>query len=236
MDIDRIVENKFHILIGTPGRVFHILEIKKLKLEDLNILVLDEADILLNDNFKLETYGIYKYIPNDCQHILVSSTFSYSVLRLAMKFMNNPIKILAKREEVNSKYSSDFYLPVFLEENKFYALINFFENSNTHRSMIFCNTINKAIWLYNKLQNFNYQVGVLHGKMTQSERTSTFTKFMNFELKYLITTDVLSRGIDVHETILVINYDMPLNRDTYIHRMGRTGRYGRKVRSKFNRE
>ena len=189
---------------------------------------MDEADELLGKGFQDQIYEIYKYLPPGAQVVVVSATLPNSVLAVTRKFMNNPMKILVKRDEITLDGIKQFYVQVEKEEWKFDTLCDLYDSLTITQAVIFCNTKKKVNWLAESLKNANFSVVSMHGDMKQEERDKIMNEFRLGNSRVLISTDVWARGIDVQQVSLVINYDLPNDRENYIHRIGRSGRFGRK--------
>lgn len=147
---------------------------------------------------------------------------------MTKKFMNDPLKILVKRDELSLDGIKQFFIDVNKEEYKFATLCDLYDTLTITQSVIFCNTRKQVEWLADKMRENNFTVSHMHGHMPQKERDAIMEEFRSGESRVMITTDVWGRGLDVQQVSLVINYDLPLNREFYIHRIGRSGRYGRK--------
>jgi len=223
----RKLENGVHIVSGTPGRVFDMISRKSLRTRNIKMLVLDEADEMLR-GFKEQIYDVYRYLPHATQVVLVSATLTPDVLAMTKKFMNDPIRILVKRDEITLEGIKQFFVAVEKEEWKFDTLCDLYDTLTITQAVIFCNTRRKVDWLTNKMREANFTVASMHGDMPQSERDAIMKSFRDGENRVLITTDIWARGIDVQQVSLVINYDLPNNRELYIHRIGLSGRFGRK--------
>ena len=218
------------IIIGTIGRIYHMISDKKINLNNLKLIVLDEVDELLSDgiNDKLE------YIFNNSdltktQTVLISATITYNVFNLSKKVMTkNPIKILLKNDEIVINLISQFYLDIEIEDQKFDTLLDLYNLISAAQTIIFCNTIKKIEWLDEKLKENNFTITVIHSNMTQLERNNIVQEFRDGKTRLLLTTDLLSRGIDIPQVNMVINYDLPSNKEAYVHRIGRCGRFNKK--------
>lgn len=217
-----------NIVIGTLGRLNHLILYKKLNIKNLKMLAVDEADNILVDGVPNDLQKIYDIIPNDCQNILISATLSSNVFTLSDKLMDDPIKILLKKTEIAVDLISQFYVDVEEEEYKLDVLLDLYNIISSTQAIIFCNTIRKVTWLTEQLTEKNFSITTIHGKMSQSERNLVVEDFRNSKTRLLLTTDLLARGIDIPQVNLVINYDLPINKETYIHRIGRCGRFGKK--------
>jgi len=224
----RKLEYGQHIVSGTPGRVFDMISRRSLRTRNIKMLILDEADEMLNKGFKEQIYDVYRYLPPATQVVLVSATLTNDVLSMTKKFMSDPIRILVKRDELTLEGIKQFFVAVEKEEWKFDTLCDLYDTLTITQAVIFCNTRVKVDWLTDKMRKANFTVASMHGDMPQNEREEIMQSFRGGENRVLITTDIWARGIDVQQVSLVINYDLPNNRELYIHRIGRSGRFGRK--------
>eukprot|EP00794_Sanderia_malayensis_P011055 gene11055-12222_t len=222
------LEQGIHVIVGTPGRVFDMIERRKLNVNDIRMFVLDEADEMLSRGFKDQIYDIFKKLPPNIQVILLSATMPSDVLDVTTKFMREPIRILVKKEELTLEGIKQFFIAVDKEEWKLETLCDLYDTLSITQAVIFLNTRRKVDWLTEMMTKKDFTVSSLHGDMDQKERDLIMREFRSGSSRVLITTDLLSRGIDVQQVSLVINYDLPTNRESYIHRIGRSGRFGRK--------
>ena len=217
-----------HVVSGTPGRVADMIRRRNLRTRNIKMLVLDEADELLNRGFREQIYDVYRYLPPATQVVVVSATLPYDVLDMTTKFMTDPVRILVKRDELTLEGLKQYFIAVEKEEWKFDTLCDLYDTLTITQAVIFCNTRRKVDWLTDKMREANFTVSSMHGEMPQKERDSIMGEFRQGNSRVLISTDVWARGIDVQQVSLVINYDLPSNRENYIHRIGRSGRFGRK--------
>jgi len=217
-----------NLIIGTIGRVYHLIEENKINFHGLKFIVIDEADDVLSDGISKKLRNIFDKLTDTTQMCLISATLSSNVFNLSKKMMHDPIKVLLKKNEIAVDLISQFYLDVELEEYKFDVLLDLYNLISTSQVIIFCNTIRKVNWLTEKLKENNFSITSIHGKMTQDERNEIVKDFRDGKTRLLLTTDLLARGIDIPQVNLVINYDLPQNKETYIHRIGRCGRFGKK--------
>jgi len=224
----RTLENGVHVVVGTPGRVFDLINRGALHLNDCKIFCLDEADEMLSRGFKDQIYDIFRFLPEKVQCCLFSATMPSDVLDVTSHFMRDPIKILVKRDELTLEGIKQFYIGVEREEWKLDTLCDLYETLTITQAIIYCNTRRKVEWLTQKMGEREFTVSSMHGDMDQRERDMILSEFRSGSSRVLITTDLLARGIDVQQVSLVINYDLPTNRENYIHRIGRSGRFGRK--------
>ncbi|XP_042379127.1 eukaryotic initiation factor 4A-III homolog B-like isoform X2 [Zingiber officinale] len=228
----RKLEYGVHVVSGTPGRVCDMIKRRTLRTRAIRILILDEADEMLSRGFKDQIYDVYRYLPPELQVALISATLPHEILEITNKFMTDPIRILVKRDELTLEGIKQFFVAVEREEWKFDTLCDLYDTLTITQAVIFCNTKRKVDWLTEKMRSNNFTVSSMHGDMPQKERDAIMAEFRSGATRVLITTDVWARGIDVQQVSLVINYDLPNNRELYIHRIGRSGRFGRKVHTK----
>jgi len=227
-DINSLRNGGVHVVVGTPGRVFDMIQRNILRTKYIKVFILDEADEMLSKGFKDQIYNIFTTLPKEAQCGLFSATMTPDALDMTKRFMNNPIRILVKKDELTLEGIRQFYIAVDKEDHKFDTLIDLYDTLNISQAVIFCNTRKKVDWLTEKMQKSEFTVSSTHGEIGQKEREAILTTFRTGSSRVLIATDLLARGIDVHQVSLVINYDLPKNLENYIHRIGRSGRFGRK--------
>lgn len=216
------------IVVGTPGRVLDMIERRYFKTDKVKMFILDEADEMLSSGFKEQIYNIFRLLPETTQIVLLSATMPQDVLEVTTKFMNNPVRILVKKDELTLEGIKQFYINVELEDYKFDCLCDLYDSISVTQAVIFCNTRSKVEFLTNKLREQHFTVSAIHADLPQAERDTIMKEFRSGSSRILISTDLLARGIDVQQVSLVINYDLPANKENYIHRIGRGGRFGRK--------
>jgi translation initiation factor 4A len=237
-----------HVVVGTPGRVFDMINRGALKSDSVKMFCLDEADEMLSTGFKDAIYDIFQLLPAETQVVLLSATMPTDVLEVTKKFMRDPIRILVKRDELTLEGIRQFYIAVEKEEWKLDTLCDLYETVTITQAVIFCSTRRKVDWLTQKLHEREFTVSAMHGDMDQAQREVIMKEFRSGSSRVLIATDLLARGIDVQQVSLVINvsatgrapfrfldsradicqYDLPASKENYIHRIGRGGRFGRK--------
>ncbi|CAO3664269.1 unnamed protein product [Umbelopsis vinacea] len=217
-----------HVVVGTPGRVFDMINRGAFKTDNMKMFVLDEADEMLSRGFREQIYDVFQLLPTETQVVLLSATMPPDVLEVTTKFMREPVRILVKRDELTLEGIKQFYVAVEKEEWKLDTLSDLYETVTITQAVIFCNTRRKVDWLTDKLHAREFTVSAMHGDMSQEQREVIMKEFRSGSSRVLITTDLLARGIDVQQVSLVINYDLPANRENYLHRIGRGGRFGRK--------
>ena len=226
-NIDELLRNP-HIVIGTPGRVLDMINKKALNTRTLRLLIIDEADEMLSKIFSNQIYDIFRCLPNDIQVGLFSATMTEEFFNLTKHFMRNPVKLLVKNEELTLEGIRQYYINVDKSEHKFATLCDIYAACSISQTMIYCNARRAVDELKCRLTEEQFSVECIHGDMSQEERNRIMKDFRDGSCRVLISTDLLSRGIDVQQVSVVINYDLPNNIESYIHRIGRSGRFGRK--------
>lgn len=219
---------KSNVIIGTIGRMKHMIIKKNITMKTIKMLVLDEVDELLEDNLSEDLTFILDSLPDTTQKCFISATITKQVFDMSKKLLNNPEKILLKKEEIAVDLIKQFYVDTSIEQYKIDVLLDLYSLINTSQAIIFCNTIRKVEWISEKLIEENFTITSVHGKMNAKERNTIIDDFRQGKTRILVTTDLLARGIDIDQINLVINYDLPPNKQTYIHRIGRCGRFGKK--------
>lgn len=221
------LKQKTHVVAGTPGRVLDHINKGTLPLNKIKYLVIDEADRMLQMGFIEQVEAIIKELQCDRITMLFSATMPDEVLKIASTYMREPIQIDGNETDVDTA-DIDHFLYHTREEDKFELLTDVTIMEQPDRCIIFCSTKDRVDILSSRLLKLNYSCEKIHGKMEQRDRLSAMMRFKKGKCRYLIATDVAARGIDVDLVSLVINYDLPINKETYVHRTGRTGRAGHK--------
>mmetsp|Transcript_34960 Transcript_34960/g.54647 ORF Transcript_34960/g.54647 Transcript_34960/m.54647 type:complete len:408 (-) Transcript_34960:1438-2661(-) len=224
----RKLESGQNVVVGTPGRVHDMINRRALRTDEMKIFTLDEADEMLSRGFKDQIYDVFKFLPSKVQVGLFSATMPVEVLEITRHFMRDPVRILVKKDELTLEGIKQFYIGVEREDWKLDTLCDLYETLTITQAIIYVNTRRKVDWLLNEMTKRDFTVSALHGDMDQKGRELIMREFRSGSSRVLITTDLLARGIDVQQVSLVINYDLPTNRENYIHRIGRSGRFGRK--------
>jgi translation initiation factor 4A len=216
------------LVVGTPGRVNDMINRQALSLAQLKLFCLDEADEMLSRGFKDQIYDVFQYLPANVQVCLFSATMPIEILEITSRFMRDPVKILVKKEQLTLDGIKQFYVAVEKEAFKLETLCDLYESLTITQAIIYCNKRQVVDWLTDKMTQRDFTVSAMHGQMDQVDRQLVMKEFKSGSSRVLIATDLLARGIDVQQVSLVINYDLPKNRENYIHRIGRSGRFGRK--------
>ena len=224
--IDKLNEGP-QILVGSPGRVLDLIKRKRISLSYLKTFVLDEADEMLSKGFLDTIKEIISLIPTTTNILLFSATMPKDIVEMTTKFMKEPKKILLKNEELTLEGIKQYY--VYLKkEDKLDVLLQIYRGIEIAQAIIYCNTKKTVDYVSEALKTKGHQISAIHGDLKQIERDNIMKDFRSGVTRVLITTDLLARGIDVYQVSLVINYEMPREKETYIHRIGRSGRFGRK--------
>lgn len=225
----QLIENGVHLVVGTPGRIFDLMNRGKLTTEYIKNLILDEADQMLEDRFYKQVMCILEMgFPNTTKVALFSATMPKEVITVANKLLQNPVRILLPPEKVSLDGIKQFKVELDREDHKYEVLCDIYKQLNINQALIYCNTRKRAEWLADKLSADGYPLLCIHGEMENSERRKRMEDFRSGKVRVLISTDLLARGIDVQQVSLVMNFELPSNRENYIHRIGRSGRFGKK--------
>jgi ATP-dependent RNA helicase DeaD len=223
----RALKQGVQVVIGTPGRVLDHLRRKTLRLDQVSMLVLDEADEMLDMGFQEDIEAIIKETPKERQTLLFSATMPQEILRLARKYMDNPETVSISRKEVTAPTIEQVYYKVF-ERSKLESLCRILDSEEIELGIVFCRTKRGVDELTEALQERGYLASGLHGDLSQAQRDKVMQSFRDSTIELLVATDVAARGIDVGNVSHVVNYDIPQDPESYVHRIGRTGRAGRK--------
>ena len=225
----KAIEKGCQFLVGTPGRIFDLMSRNILRREHVKVLIMDEADQMLEDRFKEQVFCILKMgFPVETRVALFSATMPPEVIECANTVLNNPVRILINPEQVTLEGIKQYYVDLARDDWKYEALCDIYKQLNINQAIIYCNKRQRAEWLASKMKEEGFTLECIHGEMDVGERRSRMEDFRKGVVRVLISTDLLARGIDVQQVSLVINFEMPTQKENYIHRIGRSGRYGRK--------
>lgn len=226
-DIKMLRENEPQILVGCPGRIHDMIRRKHIN-NKIKLVVLDEADEMLSAGFKEQIYSIFQYLSNDIQICLFSATMPASLYSLAEKFMRNPIKIIVKTEQLTLEGIKQYYVNLDDDIQKYDTLKDLFSTFSVSQCIIYCNSVKRVADLYDAMSQDGYPVCQIHSNLDKSERQKNYDAFRSGTQRVLISSNVTARGIDIQQVSTVINFDIPKCTNTYLHRIGRSGRWGRK--------
>jgi len=227
-DVADMKKNPPHIIVGTPGRVFDMIRRRHIQAKKLRIMVLDEADEMLSSGFKDQIYNIFQYLNSDIQIALFSATMPNEMFQVTEKFMRNPVTISVKAEQLTLEGIKQYYVALDDDNHKYDTLKDIFNRMTYSQCIIYCNSVLRVQDLYNGMLRDNFPVCCIHSNMDKHERNLALKEFRTGSSRVLISSNVTARGIDIQQVNLVINFDVPKNVHTYLHRIGRSGRWGRK--------
>jgi translation initiation factor 4A len=220
--------NTPHIIVGCTGRIYDMIMRKYLNLSKVKLFVLDEADEMLSKGFKDQIYNIFQHFPSTIQTAIFSATLPTDIISLTDKFMNNPIKIFVKKEELSLACIKQYFIALNDDNSKFETLKNLFSVISISQCIIYCNSVKRVVDLHQAMMKDGFSVCSIHSSMDRSQRNQAFQSFKNGNYRVLISSDITSRGIDIQQVEYVINFDVCKCIHNYLHRIGRSGRYGRK--------
>ena len=217
-----------HVICGCPGRVFDMLRRNKISSKKIKLVILDEADEILSSGFKEQVYNIFQYFNNDIQVALVSATLPESINTIIDKIMRDPIRVSVKREMLTLEGISQHYIAIDDDRQKYATLKDLYGVISMSQSIIYCNSVKRVQDLYEAMKDDGFSVCRIHSNMDKNERSESFNEFKNGVSRVLISSNVTARGIDIQQVSIVVNFDLPKCVNTYLHRIGRSGRWGRK--------
>lgn len=231
IDADREVltgDNKPHVAVACPGRLHDMLRRGFINAQNIKIICIDEADELLSSCFKEQLYHILQFMPNNVQIALFSATMPQEVKDLAAKFMRDPITTYVKSEELTVSGITQYYVAINNDQQKYDVLKEIFGNVTLSQTIIYCNSVRRVQDLTDALKQDNFPVVCIHSNFNEEQRKDIIEKFTHGKYRVLISSDITARGIDVQQVNVVINFDICKDKHKYLHRIGRSGRWGRK--------
>lgn len=217
-----------HVVVGTPGRIHDMIRRNHVNVKNIKVLTLDEADEMLSTGFKDQVYNIFQYMPKNIQLCLYSATVPNEIAELSKKFMRDPVRILVKSEMLTLEGISQFHINIEDDQGKYLTLKDLYESLSVSQCIIYCNSVKRVQDLYQALLEDGFPVAAIHSSMDKQERTESYKDFKSGKSRVLVSSNVTARGIDVQQVSIVINFDVPKCVHTYLHRIGRSGRWGRK--------
>lgn len=227
-DIQHFKKNTPHILVATTGRLLDLIKRRVINTRHVKLLVLDEADELLQNNFQVQIKELVSIMESDIQILLFTATVPDEMMTVSKKFMRNPYVITMQSENLSLDGIKQYYCAVTNDVQKMETLKDIYSQISISQSIIYCNSVNRTMMLYEELKSESFPVAFIHSTMDKSERFTIFNNFKSGKYRVLISTDITSRGIDIQQVGVVINFDIPICKYTYLHRIGRSGRWGRK--------
>ena len=227
-DRKSIDEQNPHVVVGCPGRVFDLIRRGFLDVRSVKIFVVDEADEMLSKGFQEQIQSIFQWLPNDVQVGIFSATLTREVMELTPKFMRDPVEITMTADKLTLEGIRQYYIACDYDDDKFEALKKLFKLISVNQCIIYCNSINRVSQLCQAMHSEGFAVDCIHRNMSKVEREEAFRSFRSGQSRFLVSSNITARGIDVQQVSVVINFDITPDPHTYLHRIGRSGRWGRK--------
>ena len=227
-NIKDLTDNKPQIVCGCPGRIHDMIRRNVINAKNIKVMVLDEADEMLSTGFKEQVYNIFQFMPKDIQLCLFSATIPNECAELTKKFMREPVKILVANENLTLEGITQFKVCVEDDQQKYATLKDLYGALSVSQCIIYCNSVKRVKDLYSALLEDGYPACCIHSSMEKTERTEAYKEFKSGRSRVLVSSNVTARGIDIQQVSIVINFDVPKCVHTYLHRIGRSGRWGRK--------
>lgn len=227
-DISALRKSTPHVVVGCPGRVMDMMRRSHISSSSIKLVVVDEADEMFSSGFKDQIYNIFQFFKKDVQVALFSATLPEDMFVITEKFMRNPVKIKMKAESLTLEGISQYFVALEDDTQKYATLKDIFSAVTLSQCIIYCNSVRRVAELYEAMCEDGFPVCCIHSDMDSDARRTTFDKFTVGEFRVLISSNVTARGIDVQQVSTVINFDLPKDNHTYLHRIGRGGRWGRK--------
>ena len=217
-----------HIICGCPGKVYDLMKRNKIMIDTIQLIIMDEADELLSSGFDEQIYNIFKKLNSDVQVALFSATLPTSVQKTIKKIMRNPVSICVNPEQLTLDGIAQYYIPVEDDRQKYNTLKDLYSSISMSQCIIYCNSVKRVSDLFDAMKEDDFPVSKMHSNMDKAERETAFLEFKSGKSRVLISSNVTARGIDIQQVSVVINFDIPNDVCTYLHRIGRSGRWGRK--------
>ena len=223
-----IDEQTPHVVVGCPGRIFDLIRRGFIDARNVRIFVVDEADEMLSKGFKDQIQSIFQWLPNDVQVGIFSATLTREVMELTPKFMRDPVEITMTADKLTLEGIRQYYIACDYDDDKFDALKKLFRLISINQCIIYCNSVNRVSQLCQAMHSEGFAVDCIHRNMSKVEREDAFRNFRSGRTRFLVSSNITARGIDVQQVSVVINFDITPDPHTYLHRIGRSGRWGRK--------
>jgi len=227
-DASMLKNNIPHIIAGCPGRVYDMIRRGNIVAKNIKLVILDEADEMLSSGFKEQIYNIFQTFNKNIQVALFSATLPEYINSITAKFMRDPVKVYVKVERLTLEGISQFYVAVEDDKQKYATLKDLYAIISVSQCIIYCNSVKRVADLYEAMIEDGFPVCCIHSNMDKVSRDNSFTEFRTGQHRVLISSNVTARGIDIQQVSVVINFDVPKCIHTYLHRIGRSGRWGRK--------
>ena len=227
-DIADLKAHPPHIIVGCTGRIYDMMKRRALSISDVKLCILDEADEMLSVGFKEQIYNIFQSLPSNVQIALFSATMPDPIIKITEKFMRDPVKIMVEPEKLNLEGIQQYYISIYDDHSKYDAFKSVLERLTTSQTIIYINSVARVIDLYNAMVEDGFSVCCIHSNMSKEERKDIISKFRAGNYRLLVSSNLTARGVDIQQVNTVINFDIPKSAETYLHRIGRSGRWGRK--------
>jgi superfamily II DNA/RNA helicase len=227
-DIEEMRYTSPHIVVGCPGRTFDMIRRTHINTSQLKMIVLDEADEMFCASFKEQMYSIFQYLDKKVQIVLFSATLPINIFDITNKIMNNPYKIKVDAEKLTLDGIKQYYIAIEDDQQKYETIKELYQVLSLSQCIIYCNSRRRVSDLWEAMKQDNFPVTCIHSGMEKGARDQNFLDFKTGVARVLISSDITARGIDIQQVSVVINFDVPKDVHTYIHRIGRSGRWGRK--------
>lgn len=227
-NIIQMHEKTPHVIVGCPGRIHDMMRRQYINYKTIRMIILDEADEMLSSGFKEQVYNIFQYLNSNVQVALFSATIPPEINQLTSKFMRDPVRILVKNDMLTLEGISQYYIALEDDHKKYLTLKDLYGAISVSQCIIYCNSIRRVNDLYEAMCEDGFPVCTIHSGMDKSVRESAFNEFRIGKFRVLISSNLTARGIDIQQVSTVINFDIPKCVHTYLHRIGRSGRWGRK--------
>jgi translation initiation factor 4A len=216
------------VIVGCAGRIYDMFRRRYLSGRDIRVMVLDEADEMLSQGFQQKIHQIFQFMPQDLQVVLFSATLPPEILEITKEFMRNPVRITMEAERLNLECITQYYIALRHDGDKYDTLKDLFSVISVNQTIIYCNSIHRVTDVYKAMTDEGFSVCYIHSSMDKVERDKAFQSFRTGGFRVLISSDITARGIDVQQVSTVINFDITRCPHKYLHRIGRSGRWGRK--------
>ena len=227
-DAAEMRENPPHVIVGCPGRIYDMIRRRHINANKLKLAIIDEADEMLSSGFKEQIYNIFQYLNKTVQIALFSATLPNNIFQITDKFMRDPVKICVKAESLTLEGIKQYYVAVEDDRQKYLTLKDLYQYISMSQCIIYANSVKRVIDLYEAMKEDNFPVSCIHSNMDKVDREKAFKSFRTGAARVLISSNVTARGIDIQQVSIVINFDLPRDIHNYLHRIGRSGRWGRK--------
>ena len=227
-DINELKTNPPHIIVACTGRLFDMIKRRAVNISDVHLCILDEADEMLSFGFKDQIYNIFQSLSPTVQIALFSATMPEPIMKITEKFMRDPVKIIVEPEKLNLEGIQQYFVSIYDDHSKYDAFKDIYQRMTASQTIIYINSVSRVVDLYNAMTEEGFSVCHIHSNMTKPERKDVITRFREGNYRLLISSNLTARGVDIQQVNAVINFDIPKSPETYLHRIGRSGRWGRK--------